>query len=355
MNNKKTILYFYLSYSSFVEKDEQILATRYWIKRFHFASRKKVLTPLQFFRQLFFLIFNIRKANLMISQSAGYLSFLPVLFSKLTRKPILIITIGMDCDYLPSINYGHYRKFFLSIATKFSIKYATCVAPVHQSLVFTRYTYQPDDFKYQGFKVFVKNVKAQIKVIPNGYEYESWKRNYKIQKESRSFVTAIANINIHNIIVLKGLDLFVEIARLFPENKFYLIGVPLHHPLGENLQNLIKIPFVPHKELPAIFSMCEFYMQLSMMEGFPNTICEAMLCECVPIGSDVGAIPDIIGNTGFILKYKNIDKLKEIMEAALKSNREELGKQARQRIINKFPIENRRKELLKLAKELIRN
>jgi len=355
MNNKKTILYFYLSYSSFVEKDEQILATRYLIKKFHFASRRKILTPLQFYRQLFFLIFNIWKADLMISQSAGYLSFLPVLFSKLTRKPILIIAIGVDCDYLPSINYGHYRKFFLSIATKFSIKYATCVAPVHQSLVFTRYTYQPNDFKYQGFKAFVKNVEAQIKVIPNGYEYENWKRDDKIKRERKSFVTAIANINIHNIIILKGLDLFIEIARLFPENKFYLIGLPQHHPLGGNLNNLIKIPFVSHKELPTIFSKCEFYMQLSMMEGFPNTICEAMLCECIPIGSNVGAIPDIIGNTGFILKYKNIDKLKKIIEAALKSNREKLGKQARQRIINKFPIENRRKELLKLTEELIKS
>jgi glycosyltransferase involved in cell wall biosynthesis len=131
------------------------------------------------------------------------------------------------------------------------------------------------------------------------------------------------------------------------------LGVPNQTILGEVPPNVQLLPPVKHNDLIDILSTQEFYMQLSVAEGFPNALCEAMLCECVPIGSDVFSIPEIIGNTGFILKERSTEKLKALIGAALQSNVAELGKAARKRIADNYTIANRSKALIELCKKLI--
>lgn len=93
----------------------------------------------------------------------------------------------------------------------------------------------------------------------------------------------------------------------------------------------------------------EFYFQLSYMEGFPNALCEAMLCGCIPIGSNVSGIPHIIGDTGFILNKRDVDVLDELVQSALRpDNRENLSDNARKRIEKLFPTELRRNKLVAL-------
>ena len=57
-------------------------------------------------------------------------------------------------------------------------------------------------------------------------------------------------------------------------------------------------------------------------------------------------IPQIIGDTGFILNQKKLDLLIDIMQKAIAAtNKEVLGKKARQRIVENFN-ESIRRELL---------
>ena len=57
-------------------------------------------------------------------------------------------------------------------------------------------------------------------------------------------------------------------------------------------------------------------------------------------------IPQIIGDTGFILNQKKLDLLIDIMKKAIATtNKEDLGKKARQRIVENFN-ESIRRELL---------
>jgi glycosyltransferase involved in cell wall biosynthesis len=89
-------------------------------------------------------------------------------------------------------------------------------------------------------------------------------------------------------------------------------------------------------------------LQLSTSEGFPNSLAEAMLCGCVPIGSAVGDIPNIIGDAGFILERKNTLKLTSIIKSLDSINFDFLRKKARERVSSNFTYERRKEKLLAL-------
>jgi glycosyltransferase involved in cell wall biosynthesis len=156
-------------------------------------------------------------------------------------------------------------------------------------------------------------------------------------------------------IPLKGIDLIVKAAPHFPECTFTIAGCPehFHPPLTANNIKWVSIQSKAH--LLSLYQNHQYYLQLSMSEGFPNAICEAMLCECIPIGSDVNALPDIIGDTGFMIHHRDAEELKSLIHLILKSGTKKPGFEARHRIIRNFSLTNRKEKLLKLADRLIQH
>jgi glycosyltransferase involved in cell wall biosynthesis len=205
--------------------------------------------------------------------------------------------------------------------------------PVHKSLEKATYSYVDVKFKEQGIRSFVKDIQTPIIEIVNGYDTKKW----KITDEKRiknSFLTvsfAIDKIGYYR----KGIDLIIQAAIMFPQYQFTIVGkVLLQETCPANLQMINNLP---QKELLKIYNQHQYYLQLSMFEGFPNALCEAMLCGCIPIGSDVAGIPDIIGKTGYILKKKDKNDLKKIIN---KLNKNEFTpQQVREQISVNYPIE----------------
>ena len=92
------------------------------------------------------------------------------------------------------------------------------------------------------------------------------------------------------------------------------------------------------------------YVQVSAHEAFGVSLAEGMACECVPVVTDRGAIPEVVGDTGFYVPYADQLATAEGIERALKSDR---GSAARQRIKNMFTIDERQKALLKVMHDLL--
>ncbi len=348
------ILYFHTGNSSFVNKDIAILSEIDEVKVFAFHIDKKWKTPFLLIKQKLFILRHLFSTKLYVAQFAGYHGYLPGLFARLTGKNFLVVAGGTDCVSFPAIGYGNFNKSLLGLFTKLSFRLATHVSPKHQSLVEYNYHYDKSIPAHQGIKAFVNNYKTPTTVIANGYDEKLF--FCSADKKKNSFITVTGGLEFSFQQQLKGIDLILKVATKFPDCEFTIIGVPSTIKLPITSPNVKTIPPTKNNELQKLYSEHQFYLQLSMAEGFPNALCEAMLCECVPIVSDVFSMPEIIENSGFVLKERNDGLLEELIKTAISTDEDQLssqGKLAREIISKKYNLENRRSQLISLVKGLI--
>lgn len=198
--------------------------------------------------------------------------------------------------------------------------------------------------------------KEKIVTIPNGFSLEK----YKYFKEAKEKIIDELKINKNNKIltlvgrwnILKDHNNCLEALKILKEKRddFTMIfcgtGVD---PTNKELVRMIKekklennvIILGRRKDIPNIMSATDIYISSSSGEGFPNVVGEAMACECPCIVTDVGDSAYIVGDTGIVIPRQNsellakgIDKLLNLKEI----ERKELGKLARQRIMDNFEI-----------------
>ena len=333
---------------SFVRNDEALLRECFTVCDFYFEQVPSRLIA-SFFKQLKFLYKHRNSADVYVSFFAGYSSVLPTLFARFFGKPHLIILGGTDCVCFPEIGYGNYRKLFLGWATRVSIRRASLLLPVDKSLVNVDYNYMPVKQKRQGYENYCGEQLPPHSVIQIGYDERKFFCNET--KKPKSFLT-VGQMNSANF-YRKGIDLIFQLASHFPDCTFTIVGhsdnMEYPFPVPPNV-HLIK--FVPYDKLREIYAVHEFYLQLSIMEGFPSAPCEAMLCECIPIVSSVGALPNIVGDAGFVLKRKDLLDLVQLINQALLVDKPTYGKLARNRIVSLFP-KSLRKQLVDIILERI--
>lgn len=344
------IIYSHNVTSSFMRKDVYALESEFEVKKFAFIPTKKAYAPLSMLSQLAFFLLHGRKAKAYVTLFGGYHSFIPGLFGKLWGKPSIVILGGSDCASFPSINYGNFNNVLQGSFTRWSLELASHIAPVDSSLELTHYDYTDSDYLKQGYKAFCPNVTAPSTTVHFGYDSDMFKRN--TEKIPGSFLT-VGYLNPANF-YRKGIDLIFDQAKRRPECSYTIVGgTKSNLPIGQEVPpNVTLYASVTYEELVEHYSTHQFYFQLSMMEGFPSAICEAMLCECVPIGSNVAAIPNIIGDTGFVLKHKDFEQLNSLVDTALSQVSAQLGTQARERIVFNYPKDERMKLLQLVKKEL---
>lgn len=350
---KDRILYIYLESTSFVRDDFENLGKHAELIPFEFgvsSRRKGWFLFRRSFAQFFWLLRNWSKAEMVFGWFVDYHMLLPVLFSILRKKPVLIFLGGFECFDIPSLNYGIFNSWWRAPIARFIFRRATLLLPVSEQLIHSHnaYTLAPENKEF-GLLTHIPGLKTKIQPLPTGYDPEQWPL---FPGERKRQVCTTGLIDSERTFRRKGLDVYIDTARKMPEIPFLIIGV------SESMQQAIRNKWNPpanvvmrdkvaRERLKDIYKDVAVYIQLSRIEGLPNVLCEAMLCGCIPVGSNVFGIPEAIGDTGYLVDIPDPDKVASMIKKAL-SDPVEKRKRARERIVTHFTKENRGKFLADL-------
>jgi len=331
-----TTLFIYTEFSSFVKNDYYILKKYSNVKMFCYKQGKSLLRHfLSQFNLFKWLIIHIWFTDKIYCWFADYHSFFPALISKFFNKKLYVVLGGYDVTHIPEIGYGSLKNPLRKWCTLFTIRYATVNLAVSD---------------YISKKALKLVHEANVVTVYNGVDTQYFQESVNVKNKNNLILTVGAGDSEQRI-KLKGIDFFNQIARALPQYKFLVIGV------GQNIikcfgslpRNLEILGFLPYSDLIQYYEKAKIYCQFSLVESFGMSLAEAMLCKCVPIVFNAGAMPEIVNNAGLIVERNPEIVIQGIKEVINKSA--DLGKKAKHRVQTCFTLqirEQKLKEILKL-------
>ncbi len=326
---------------SFVQRDVEILSSLdCHLQLIHTKPSKHwVGFILGRIKELFMCLRFIARSKHVISWFNDYHGFFLIFFAKLFSVKSLIIVGGYDAISNSKIHYGLFLKPNLrQRLARWNYKHCSNIWVVHQSLAVGCPYANKRSHINSGIKNFLPNLKTPIVEVPTGYDSNFWKPS---ENSKESIILTVGIIEDERTYQLKGIDLFISLAQKLKEFRFIIVGMNqslIYSLKAPQLKNLEYYPRCSEKILREYYQKSKFYFQGSSNEGLPNVLCEAMLCECIPIANGVFGMPDTIGPTGYLFNDAiPIEKTIEFIHSASMN----LGSEARKRIMKKYPISKR--------------
>lgn len=364
------LLFIHLHPSSFVRDDLEILARRYDIRIFHFvggASGNPFLRGVSLARsaiaQALWLCRELPRAGIVYGWFADYHLVLPMLLAQLWRRPSVVVLGGFDANCLPELGYGVFHSRWRAPLARLVVRRATLLLAVTPELMQgeSRYATWPD-VRRNGILAHVPGLDTPHEILATGFDPGAWPAGPDERPRS---VCTVAGIKSERTFLVKGLDIFFEVARLLPETPFLVVGiserqrerVQRRHPPPENVRFQDALP---RSALVEIYGQTSVYLQLSRTEGgLPMVLGEAMLCGCIPVASDAGGMPGTVGDAGFLVEAPDPPAIAEVVRRALDMGADpqrgpRARARARERIAELFHRETRASRLLAILERLER-
>ncbi len=345
MKHSKVIIYNIQKKSSFINSDRTILESQYVVSDFEFNSKSKFFYPFYFILQFIYLTSKWRKYTLIVSQISGYHTYIPSLLSYFKLKKHIIILHGTDCNIIPEIGYGNLQRPILKWFTKKSIQNANLLLPVSESLINNDSDYYTENQISLGLNKNITGLNTPIQVVHNGIETNSFfiKNN---NRQPNSFLTIALGLENKKNVKLKGIDLILNWAEKNPNSKVTIVGSERIFNYRNKLKNVKVIGKVNQTELLEIYNENKYYLQLSISESFGLSLCESMLCGCIPIISNTGMMPEIIEGKGYILEKRDLNLLIKLIDSIFYMKKEIDPLEIRKLIVDKYSIDLRSAKLL---------
>lgn len=323
------ILFVHNHLATFTQIDLDILRSAHEVRVVHVRRTN----PAALLRANSTLVRDVLWADLIFCWFGGYHALLPLALGHLFGRKCIVVASGYDVGNLPEINYGNMRPGMRRTIGRRVFALADYVLAVSE------YTRQ-QAIQNAGVDP------GRIRVVWHGVDVNRLQPGAPGTR--RRQVLTVGSI-MPDTVVTKGLRHYVAAAACFPDVPFYLVGPQDAAATAELRQTATPNVQFPgpayHGALTAIMQQSSLYMQLSAYESFGMAVVEAMLCGCFPIVSDRAALPEVVGDAGFVVPYGDTALTVEAIRTAL-TLPPAAGLLARDRAAALFPLERRRRELL---------
>jgi len=170
--------------------------------------------------------------------------------------------------------------------------------------------------------------------------------DYKVKKRNPKYITLVRPC------IRKGLDIFLKIADAMPKHKFLTVG------RGEKIGKILKrrnIKYVPWTDnMRKIYSQTRILLVPSILfDPAPRATVEGM-CNGIPcIGSNMGGIPERIGEAGIVID--DLFNIEAWVDAIKRLGNEELYEELSKRCIKqaeKFDFKEQYRKFEKLLNKI---
>lgn len=228
-----------------------------------------------------------------------------------------------------------------------------------QQLTLERY------YLYPELKTYQVPYGMEIGDLGQREQSSELKAKLNIPANGKIAVTVSDMIETQDMISL--LEAFREVAIKKPSSYLIILGKGPkfkeieYHMLSLALGNHVRMPgAVPNHQIPEYIDLCQVFINIAgRSSGFEPSLLEAMTQEKVVIGSEVSPISTIIedGVDGFLVRPADIGELSQLFLRIFDSEISvgEIGKNARQKILDLFDTQNMTQEVLKAYRRILRS
>ncbi len=327
------ILFVHNHPTSFVRQDLDCLRQRYRVSELHLSSRRV---------NFFSLWRQVQAHDLIFGWFASWHTFLPVLCARCLNKPSVLVVGGYDLANIPAagttIGYGHQRGGAKKWISRAAMRLAhTLITNSHYS--------RCEAMENAGVD------RAKLHVIYHGVPDIAGALPTRARE--RMAIT-VGNVDRPNL-WRKGLEPFVRAASLLPEVKFAVIGAWKDDAIDRlrsiATPNVEFTGWVDDATLLDYTLRASVYVQASRHEGFGMAVAEAMLAGCIPVVTRAGALPEVAGDCGVYSESTEPPQLARAIQSAL-AMPEAAREQARQRVLDRFPVSQREARLSGIVSQL---
>jgi len=307
----------------FLKRDVEILKNHFDIRTAPTFNRKRPITSIP---GIFKILKGTLWADLTFSHFADTHAFLAVLFSKIFREKSIVIVGGYEVARIPEIGYGAMLNPIYAWVVRFVLNHADKLFAV-------------SEFNKKEILQYTRNNNVKVVYGSNIIDCDK----FSPSGEKENLVLTVGFVK-QGTIKRKGFETFIEMAKHLPSVEFALVGNCSDNSI-ESLKSIAP-PNVAFKDGEAPlewYRKAKVYCQLSYYESFGVALAEAMACECVPVVTDKGALPEVAGDVGFYVPYGDPEATAEAIGKALDCSK---GKEARERIKRMFSRESGERELI---------
>ena len=275
---------------------------------------------------------------------------LPLIKAKLRRKPVIIVAGGTEVVHSYNMKYNFTNSSLLKkAAIILSLRYADRVLAISEAA-------------RKEISTLVSG--NNINTVYLAVDTQTFSPVYDNKKDIIFTISHLNKENIYRKRIKEVIETIPYVVKKFPWVKFVIAGRKLDG-FGELKSKVERLSVSRNVEFPGkisnekklyYFRRSLLYLQPTLHEGFGLAMAEAMSCGVPVVTSKVAAVPEVVGSAGIYVDPNEPKKIAGVINDLLldSKRRGKLGRAARQRIENNFSYEIRKRKVLMIIQEVLK-